>query len=61
MAVILTIHGKDETKQVTKMTNVVLLDHKNKPLSTDKWLEKLYEIASTIAGKNYRGHKFEIT
>lgn len=53
----LTIFGKDNTKQVMNMSNRVLLDEKNKPLTDAKFQIKMNEIASTVAGQNYKYHK----
>lgn len=58
--IILTIVNKDNTKQITNMSDLVIGDQKGKKLTIDKQLEKISEIAQTIAGQNYKSHKFEV-
>lgn len=56
----LTILGKDKTKQVVNMKDIVLFDPKNKPLTDEQIAKKFGSIAQTIAGTNYNGFTFKV-
>lgn len=57
---ILTIFGKDNSKQVLNQQTEVGLDKYNKPLTGFNLSNKMREIATTIAGNNYANHKFRL-
>lgn len=55
----LTIVCKDNTKQVNKMVDAVLLDSKGGRMQPEQAAKKVSEIARTIVGANYESHTVE--
>lgn len=57
----LTTFCADGTKQVTNMTDAVLLSDKKKQLTTDELKAKMAIISQSLVGKNYVNHKVRIS
>jgi len=58
--IMLTIFGKDETKQVINCSNDVMYDKYNNKLSSVAIANKMKDTATDIAKNNYAGHKFRV-